>query len=133
MQPLEIKARDGLTLCQLPDAAAGHRPRRRRQARQAGADGAQRPRRTVGPRRLGLRPRAPVARQPRLRGAGVNYRGSTGFGKKFVNAGNNEWAGKMHDDLIDAVELGRRRRRSPTRTRSPSWAAATAATPRSSA
>jgi dipeptidyl aminopeptidase/acylaminoacyl peptidase len=34
----------------------------------------------------------------------VNYRGSTGFGKKFLNAGNKEWAGKMHDDLIDAVE-----------------------------
>ncbi len=33
----------------------------------------------------------------------VNYRGSTGFGKNFVNAGNREWAGKMHDDLIDAV------------------------------
>lgn len=33
----------------------------------------------------------------------VNYRGSTGFGKDFVNAGNREWAGKMHDDLIDAV------------------------------
>jgi dipeptidyl aminopeptidase/acylaminoacyl peptidase len=34
----------------------------------------------------------------------VNYRGSTGFGKKFVNAGNKEWAGRMHDDLIDAVD-----------------------------
>jgi dipeptidyl aminopeptidase/acylaminoacyl peptidase len=34
----------------------------------------------------------------------VNYRGSTGFGKKFINAGNHEWAGKMHDDLIDAVD-----------------------------
>ena len=33
----------------------------------------------------------------------VNYRGSTGFGKEFLNAGNHEWAGKMHDDLIDAV------------------------------
>jgi dipeptidyl aminopeptidase/acylaminoacyl peptidase len=33
----------------------------------------------------------------------VNYRASTGFGKKFLNAGNREWAGKMHDDLIDAV------------------------------
>lgn len=33
----------------------------------------------------------------------VNFRGSTGFGKKFINAGNMEWAGKMHDDLIDAV------------------------------
>jgi len=34
----------------------------------------------------------------------VNYRGSTGFGKDFVNAANQEWSGKMHDDLIDAVE-----------------------------
>ena len=34
----------------------------------------------------------------------VNYRGSTGFGKSFVNAANLEWAGKMHDDLIDAVD-----------------------------
>ncbi len=34
----------------------------------------------------------------------VNFRGSTGFGKKFVNAGNKEWAGKMHDDLLDAVD-----------------------------
>lgn len=33
----------------------------------------------------------------------VNYRGSTGFGKKFTNAGNLEWSGKMHDDLIDSV------------------------------
>ena len=34
----------------------------------------------------------------------VNFRGSTGFGKAFVNAGNREWAGKMHNDLIDAVD-----------------------------
>lgn len=33
----------------------------------------------------------------------VNYRGSTGFGKAFLNAGNREWSKKMHDDLIDAV------------------------------
>ncbi|MFN0012437.1 MAG: S9 family peptidase [Phycisphaerales bacterium] len=33
----------------------------------------------------------------------VNFRGSTGFGKKFVNASTREWAGKMHDDLIDGV------------------------------
>jgi dipeptidyl aminopeptidase/acylaminoacyl peptidase len=34
----------------------------------------------------------------------VNYRGSTGFGKSFVNAANHEWAAKMHDDVIDAVK-----------------------------
>jgi dipeptidyl aminopeptidase/acylaminoacyl peptidase len=33
----------------------------------------------------------------------VNFRGSTGYGKQFLNAGNREWAGKMHDDLIDGV------------------------------
>ena len=33
----------------------------------------------------------------------VNFRGSTGFGKKFTNAGNMQWGKKMHDDLIDAV------------------------------
>ena len=34
----------------------------------------------------------------------VNFRGSTGFGKRFLNAGNKEWGRKMHDDLLDAVE-----------------------------
>lgn len=34
----------------------------------------------------------------------VNFRASTGFGKKFLNAGNMQWGGAMHDDLIDAVD-----------------------------
>ncbi|WP_379922269.1 S9 family peptidase [Erythrobacter sp. R86502] len=34
----------------------------------------------------------------------VNFRGSTGFGKDFINAGNLQWGLKMHDDLIDAVD-----------------------------
>ncbi|AFC69702.1 peptidase S9 [Rickettsia amblyommatis] len=33
----------------------------------------------------------------------INYRGSNGFGKDFLNAGNLEYAGKMHTDLIDGV------------------------------
>ncbi len=33
----------------------------------------------------------------------VNYRGSTGFGKEFINAANREWAAAMHNDLLDAV------------------------------
>jgi dipeptidyl aminopeptidase/acylaminoacyl peptidase len=33
----------------------------------------------------------------------VNFRGSAGFGKAFLNAGNREWYGKMQDDLVDAV------------------------------
>src|SRR5437868_15310483 len=34
----------------------------------------------------------------------VNYRGSTGYGKSFVAAGDREWGAKMHDDLLDAVQ-----------------------------
>ena len=34
----------------------------------------------------------------------VNYRGSTGFGKKFIEQGDGQWSRKMHDDLIDAVD-----------------------------
>ena len=39
----------------------------------------------------------------------VNFRGSTGYGKRFLNAGDREWGGKMHDDLIDAVRWAVRR------------------------
>lgn len=34
----------------------------------------------------------------------VNFRGSSGFGKAFLNAGNREWGGRMQDDLLDAVQ-----------------------------
>ena len=34
----------------------------------------------------------------------VNYRGSTGYGKRFMGAGDREWGGRMQDDLIDCVE-----------------------------
>jgi dipeptidyl aminopeptidase/acylaminoacyl peptidase len=33
----------------------------------------------------------------------VNYRGSQGFGKKFLHAGDREWGAKMQDDLTDSV------------------------------
>jgi len=34
----------------------------------------------------------------------VNYRGSEGFGKGFIEKATHEFAGKMHDDLIDSVD-----------------------------
>ena len=34
----------------------------------------------------------------------VNFRASTGFGKKFLNAGNMQWGKTMHNDLLDAVD-----------------------------
>lgn len=34
----------------------------------------------------------------------INFRGSTGYGKEFLNAGDKEWGGKMLDDIIDGAE-----------------------------
>ncbi len=34
----------------------------------------------------------------------TNFRASTGFGKKFLSAGNLQWGTKMHDDLLDAAD-----------------------------
>jgi dipeptidyl aminopeptidase/acylaminoacyl peptidase len=34
----------------------------------------------------------------------ANFRSSTGFGKAFVNAGDRQWAGKIMDDQVDAVQ-----------------------------
>ena len=34
----------------------------------------------------------------------TNFRASTGFGKRFVAAGNLQWGRAMHDDLIDATD-----------------------------
>lgn len=34
----------------------------------------------------------------------VNFRGSTGYGKAFTNAGDKQWGLKMHEDLLDAVD-----------------------------
>lgn len=40
----------------------------------------------------------------------INFRGSSGYGKNFRNAGDREWAGKMHNDLVDgknwAIKMG---------------------------
>ena len=33
-----------------------------------------------------------------------NFRASTGYGKKFINAGNNEWGRKMQDDITWGVK-----------------------------
>jgi dipeptidyl aminopeptidase/acylaminoacyl peptidase len=40
----------------------------------------------------------------------INYRGSAGYGKAFMNAGDKQWGGKMTDDMIDATEwlIGRK-------------------------
>ena len=34
----------------------------------------------------------------------TNFRASTGFGKRFLSAGNGAWGREMHNDLLDAVD-----------------------------
>ena len=101
MHGVVITARDGLEPCLLPDVAGGRDRSRDLRVRclwcsmcTAGPGGA-----TAGTTiatSSGYANRNYAVLQ-------VNYRGSSGFGKTFINAGDREWAGKMHDDLIDAV------------------------------
>jgi dipeptidyl aminopeptidase/acylaminoacyl peptidase len=35
----------------------------------------------------------------------VDYRGSSGYGKAFLNAGDKQWGAAMHDDLVDAIRF----------------------------
>ena len=53
---------------------------------------------------MGLQPQAQWLANRGYLCVQVNYRGSTGYGKEFLNAGDREWGAKMHDDLIDAVD-----------------------------
>lgn len=104
MTPLEIEARDGLTLVSYLTLPSGS---------DANGDG---------------RPEAPIplvvavhdgpwardsygfnAQHQWLANRGyavlsVNVRGSSGFGKAFLNAGNREWGGRMQEDIADAVQ-----------------------------
>ena len=104
MYPREIKARDGLTLVSYLSLPPGSDP-----------DGDGRPDKAV-PMVLFVHG-GPWARDDYgyfsyhqwLANRGyavlsVNYRGSTGFGKTFISAGDLQWGRKMHDDLIDAVD-----------------------------
>ena len=34
----------------------------------------------------------------------INFRGSLGYGKAFTNAGDREWGGKMHQDILDGLD-----------------------------
>ena len=107
MQGLVIKSRDGLDLVSyltLPASEAGDRPRAPLPMVLL-VHGGPWSRDDYGYRRdhqwLANRGYAVLS---------VNYRASTGFGKAFVNAGDREHAGKMHDDLLDAVAWAIRER-----------------------
>ena len=115
MKALEIRARDGLALVSyltLPPGS-GPPPKPGSAHGEAGANG--RPARPVplvldvhgGPwarDSYGFNPEHQWLANRGYAVLSVNYRGSTGFGKNFINAGDHEWAGKMHSDLLDAVD-----------------------------
>lgn len=96
MEPISYRARDGLTihgyLTRSPDAAAGPGPM------VLHVHGGPWSRNAWGydPSAQWLANRGYVVLQ-------VNFRGSTGYGKAFLNAGDREWGAKMHDDLLDGV------------------------------
>lgn len=104
MTPIEIEARDGLTLVSYLTLPIG-----------ADANGDGRP---ESPVPLVLVPHdGPWARDAfgfnamhqwlANRGyaaLSVNFRGSTGFGEAFVTAGNREWGGRIQEDLQDALQ-----------------------------
>jgi dipeptidyl aminopeptidase/acylaminoacyl peptidase len=103
MTPVEIKARDGLTLVSYLSLPASVDP-----------DGDGKPNSAApmvlfvhgGPWARDIWGSNPIHQLLANRGyavLSVNYRGSTGFGKKFLNAGNLQWGKAMHDDLLDAV------------------------------
>ena len=104
MMPVVIEARDGLPLVSYLTLPAG----------QARANGDLQPERPLpmvllvhgGPwsrDEWGLSRQAQWLASRGYAVLSVNFRGSRGFGKRFLNAADHEWAGKMHEDLLDAV------------------------------
>ena len=104
MQALELKARDGMTLVSYLSLPPG-----------SDTNGDGRPEKPVplvlnvhgGPWArddYGFHPEHQWLANRGYAVLSVNYRGSTGFGKGFINASNKEWAAKMHTDLVDAVQ-----------------------------
>jgi dipeptidyl aminopeptidase/acylaminoacyl peptidase len=96
MEPIELTARDGLTLRGYITYPTGLE--RRGLPMVVNVHGGPHARDTWGydPEAQWLANRGYACLQ-------INFRGSTGFGKRFLNAGDKEWGGKMHDDLVDAV------------------------------
>ncbi|HWH23068.1 MAG TPA: S9 family peptidase [Allosphingosinicella sp.] len=103
MHPVEIKSRDGLTLVSYLSLPPGSDP-----------DGDGRPERPVplimvvhgGPHGRDSYGYNSQHQWFANRGYAVlstNFRGSTGFGRKFITASFLQWGKKMNDDLLDAV------------------------------
>jgi dipeptidyl aminopeptidase/acylaminoacyl peptidase len=97
MRPIRFKARDGLTIHGYLTLPVGLSPRNLPMVLNVHGGPWARDRWGLDPATQWLANRGYAVLQ-------VNFRGSTGYGKKFLNAGDREWAGAMHDDLLDAKE-----------------------------
>jgi dipeptidyl aminopeptidase/acylaminoacyl peptidase len=96
MKPVTIKSRDGLDLVSYLTVPVGRAPKNLLMVLMVHGG-------PWGRDTWGLDPQAQWLANRGYAVLQVNYRGSTGFGKKFMHAGDREWGGKMQDDLIDAV------------------------------
>ncbi len=124
MHPVVIRSRDGLDLVSYLTLPAGHDAKTASGTTSARASASPAP----SPQSSGPKPASPVPLILDVHGGPwardswglnpdtqlwanrgyavlqVNYRGSTGFGKKFANAAEKEWGRKMHDDILDAAD-----------------------------
>jgi dipeptidyl aminopeptidase/acylaminoacyl peptidase len=96
MKPVTIKSRDNLELVSYLTTPVGVRPEKLPMVLLVHGG-------PWGRDRWGFDPQAQWLANRGYAVLAVNFRGSAGFGKKFLHAGDREWAGKMHNDLIDAV------------------------------
>lgn len=94
MQPISFKARDGMTIYGYLTLPVGVQPRNLPMVLLVHGGPWSRDTWGYNPMVQWLANRGYAVLQ-------VNFRGSTGYGKAYLNAGDREWAGKMHDDLID--------------------------------
>jgi dipeptidyl aminopeptidase/acylaminoacyl peptidase len=95
MQPISFQARDGMTIYGYLTLPAGLEPRDLPMVlRVHGGPWVERDTWWLNEEVQWLANRGYVVLQ-------INFRGSRGYGKAYLNAGNREWAGKMQDDLLD--------------------------------
>jgi dipeptidyl aminopeptidase/acylaminoacyl peptidase len=97
MEPFTVTARDGLELHGYLTAPAGVEPRRLPTVLVVHGGPWHRDTWGYDPEVQWLADRGYLVLQ-------VNFRGSTGYGKDFLNAGDRAWGAEMHDDLLDTVD-----------------------------
>ena len=105
MHPVEIRSRDGLTLVSYLTLPPGTDPDGDGLPDAARADGAAVHGGPWARDGYGFNAHAPVARQPRLRGAAASTSAARpASARSSSTPATASGAGKMHDDLIDAVD-----------------------------